>query len=55
MLAYKFGEKTYQVVVNATTGEVQGQRPWSWIKITLTALAGAGVIGGIAWAVQAFM
>ncbi len=55
MLAYKLGDKTFQVVVNATTGEVQGQRPWSWIKITLTALFGAGAIGGIAYAIHYFM
>jgi small neutral amino acid transporter SnatA (MarC family) len=25
--------------VNARTGEVQGERPWSWIKIALAAIA----------------
>jgi hypothetical protein len=45
MLAYKFKGKTYQVVVNAATGEVQGDRPWSWIKITLSSLAAAIVVG----------
>ncbi len=49
MMAYKYGEKPYQVLVNAATGEVQGQRPYSWIKITLFVLAIAGVIGGIAF------
>ena len=29
MLAYRYGKKTYRVVVNAGTGEVQGGRPWS--------------------------
>ena len=38
LLAYKYREKTYQVIVNAATGEVQGQRPYSWIKITLFVL-----------------
>ena len=36
--AYRFKEKLYQFVVNARTGEVQGQRPWSWVKITLAVL-----------------
>lgn len=31
--AYRFNEKVYQVVVNARTGEVQGERPWSAWKI----------------------
>lgn len=34
MLAYVWQKKTYQVVVNACSGEVQGERPYSWIKIT---------------------
>jgi hypothetical protein len=31
--AYQFGGKTYQIVVNGRTGEVQGGRPYSWVKI----------------------
>jgi hypothetical protein len=45
MLAYRFKGATYQVVVNAATGEVQGDRPWSWIKIALASIAGAIVVG----------
>lgn len=52
LLAYRYKEKTYQVVVNAATGEVQGSRPWSWVKITLTVLAGLAVAGGIFWLTQ---
>ncbi len=33
MLAYKYGDKSYQVMVNAGTGEVQGERPYSPWKI----------------------
>lgn len=36
---YRFGARTYRFIVNARTGEVQGERPWSWVKITLTVLA----------------
>ena len=45
--AYRFKDKTYQFLVNARTGEVQGERPWSWIKITLAVLAALAVIGTI--------
>jgi len=45
MLAYRFKGKTYQVVVNAATGEVQGDRPWSWVKIALASVAGAIFVG----------
>jgi DNA-directed RNA polymerase subunit RPC12/RpoP len=33
--AYRYQNKVYQFLVNARTGEVQGERPYSWIKITL--------------------
>lgn len=33
--AYRFQGKVFQVVVNARTGEVQGERPYSAIKIAL--------------------
>lgn len=33
--AYRFQNKVYQVVVNADTGEVQGERPYSAIKIAI--------------------
>ena len=42
--SYRYKEKIYRFLVNARTGEVQGQRPWSWVKITLTALSAAAVI-----------
>ena len=37
--AYRFQNKAYQVVVNATTGQVQGERPYSAIKIALLVIA----------------
>ena len=37
--AYRFHERTFRFLVNARTGEVQGERPYSWIKITLAVLA----------------
>ncbi|MFY0628807.1 MAG: DNA helicase PriA [Flavobacteriaceae bacterium] len=42
--AYKYKDKVYQFLVNGRTGEVQGQRPYSWIKITLAVLLGLGII-----------
>jgi hypothetical protein len=38
MLTYRFRDRPYRVVVNAGTGEVIGERPWSWIKIALFVL-----------------
>ena len=47
LLAYQYKEKSYQVFINAGTGEVQGERPYSWVKITLTVLSVVAAIGGI--------
>ena len=33
--SYRYGGKAYQFVVNGQTGEVQGERPYSWIKIAI--------------------
>lgn len=39
LLTYAYGRKSYQVVVNGCTGAIAGDRPYSWIKITLAVLA----------------
>jgi hypothetical protein len=38
--AYRYNNKVYQFLINARTGEVQGERPWSAMKIALTVIAG---------------
>lgn len=48
LAAYKYRGRTFRFVVNGRTGRVQGERPYSAIKITFAVLAGlivAGVIG----------
>lgn len=40
MMTYRYGGKPYRVMVNACTGEVQGERPYSALKITLAVIAG---------------
>lgn len=40
LTSFRYKNKQYQVVVNARTGEVQGARPYSIIKIILAAIAG---------------
>jgi DNA-directed RNA polymerase subunit M/transcription elongation factor TFIIS len=42
---FRYGDKIYRFVVNARTGEVQGERPYSAIKIALAVLAALIVIG----------
>ncbi|NMM47659.1 hypothetical protein [Marinigracilibium pacificum] len=45
--AFKFKDKLYQFLVNARTGEVQGERPYSWIKIVMAVILGLIIIGTI--------
>ena len=52
LLAYKYNNKTFQVFINAATGEVQGERPYSVWKILLTVLLAILVAGGIFAATQ---
>ncbi|CAN5492227.1 hypothetical protein BH11CYA1_BH11CYA1_12750 [soil metagenome] len=50
--AYHLQQKLYQVVVNARTGEVQGERPYSWVKITLASLLAIAILAFIWKAMQ---
>ena len=40
LAAYKYRGRTFRFVVNGRTGRVQGERPYSAIKITLAVIAG---------------
>ncbi|MBC7817549.1 MAG: hypothetical protein IAG10_11710 [Planctomycetaceae bacterium] len=48
LLAYRYHDKSYQIFINAVTGEVQGERPYSFWKIFLTVLAVVGVVAIVA-------
>ncbi|HRG75498.1 MAG TPA: hypothetical protein PLX69_13140, partial [Leptospiraceae bacterium] len=50
--SYRYNEKIYRFIINARTGEVTGDRPWSWIKITLATLAGLALAGAIYYFTQ---
>jgi Zn finger protein HypA/HybF involved in hydrogenase expression len=45
--AYAYGGRTYQVMVNAHTGEVVGERPWSAWKIALAVTAGVVAVAAV--------
>jgi ribosomal protein S27E len=40
LTSYRYNNQQYQVLINARTGEVQGDRPYSTVKIILAVLAG---------------
>jgi predicted RNA-binding Zn-ribbon protein involved in translation (DUF1610 family) len=50
--AYRFGDRVFQYMVNARTGEVQGERPWSWVKIAFAVLLGLLIGSGIYYLLQ---
>ena len=41
LLAYRYRNRTYQVMMNAATGEVSGQRPYSLAKISMAVILAA--------------
>ncbi len=47
MLAYRYQNTPFRVFVNAATGEVQGERPYSWTKIALAVLGAVCALGGL--------
>ena len=47
--AYRYKDKIYRFVINGRTGEVQGERPYSWVKIGLLLAAIAAVIAGLVY------
>ncbi|MGF1545812.1 MAG: primosomal protein N' (replication factor Y) - superfamily II helicase [Thiotrichales bacterium] len=50
--AYRFRGKSYRFVVNGQTGEVQGERPWSFWKIASLVLLALIALLGVFWAVD---
>ncbi|MBV7408994.1 MULTISPECIES: TFIIB-type zinc finger domain-containing protein [Roseobacteraceae] len=51
LAAYKYRGETYRFVVNGRTGRVQGERPWSKIKIAIAAVLGLIVAAGIGFVI----
>lgn len=50
--AYRYRDRAYRFVVNAQTGQVRGDRPWSAWKIAFAVVLGAIVVGGIVYLQQ---
>ncbi len=53
LLTVIYEQRPFQVFINGITGEVQGQRPWSKIKIAIAVIVALVVIGAIIAFVQA--
>jgi LSD1 subclass zinc finger protein len=44
--SYRYNDKVYRFMVNGRSGQVQGERPYSWVKITL-AILGVITLAGL--------
>lgn len=44
LMSYRYSGRTFQVVINAVTGQVYGERPWSAWKIVFTVLGALAAI-----------
>ena len=51
LAAYKYRGSTYRFVVNGRTGRVQGERPWSALKITLAVVAALIVAAAVGYVI----
>ena len=51
LAAYKYRGQTYRFVINGRTGRVQGERPWSAIKIAMAVTLGLLVAAGLGYLV----
>jgi hypothetical protein len=49
LLAYTYGSRSYQVVINGFTGRIAGKHPWSWVKIMFAVLAALIALIIFAW------
>ena len=45
--AFRYHDQSYRFVINGRTGEVQGERPYSWWKISFAILMAVLLAGGI--------
>ncbi len=50
---FRFRDESFRFVVNARTGKVRGERPWSRVKIALAVLAGLVVLAAVLFFAQA--
>ncbi|OAN84280.1 primosomal protein N' (replication factor Y) - superfamily II helicase [Jannaschia sp. EhC01] len=50
--AYKYRDKSFRFVVNAQTGKVQGERPYSWGKIALAVLGAILIAGAVFYGLE---
>ncbi|HEX4142500.1 MAG TPA: hypothetical protein VHY91_03035 [Pirellulales bacterium] len=49
LAAYNYQARPFRILINARTGEVNGTRPYSWVKISLFVASVAAAAATVAW------
>ena len=49
IVAYNYGSRTFQVLVNGQSGRIAGKHPYSWIKIAFAILCALIALLIFAW------
>lgn len=52
LASYRYNNKAYRFMINGQTGEVQGQKPISWIRVAIAVAIAIAIIGGIVFLVR---
>ncbi len=52
LMAYRYKDRTYQILVNATTGELNGDRPYSGWKIAFASVLGVVLAAVVYFVIQ---
>ncbi|MCC6305218.1 MAG: primosomal protein N' (replication factor Y) - superfamily II helicase [Rhodobacteraceae bacterium] len=55
LAAFRYRDRSYRVIVNAQTGKVQGERPWSAWKIAFAVVLALAVIAGGVYLYQQYV
>jgi hypothetical protein len=43
--SYRYRDKTFRFMINGQTGRVEGEKPISWIKVTIAVVIAIVIIG----------
>jgi len=47
--AYQYGDSSFQFLINGETGKIAGDKPTSWIKVTIAILLVLAIIATLVW------
>lgn len=54
LASFRYGDRTFRVLVNATTGQVKGERPWSPAKVGVSGVVALALAALLLWGVASW-